>query len=337
MSCKWDRGFFVTLIAVSSFAGLGCFIRTALSLSFNFWNLLSLIPNIFGTFILGIINGLSLKDKYINTGLGTGLCGSITTFSSFSYEFNDLIVNKQPNIALATAFITITFIGSAIAYFIGECIAKFYLTITEKEEENPSIPETEKVTSTSVIDKIEMTNTHINDESNIPTNIDSDDNSKSDSEEIMVTDKLLIYWIGVFILINAIVIPLCFVLIDNRLWFAILLSPFGACLRWYLGIKYNKKFKIPIGTFCVNIMGALLLTLLLVLSAESEDPRYETLVIEAMTKGFCGCLSTVSSFVAELFGLRRQTSLYIPILYFFLTVVVSQILCSIPNSIHIFA
>ena len=66
-----NRDFLVTVIAVSSFAGLGCFIRTGLGELFGPWNLLSLLPNIVGTFVLGIIKGLSLKNKYINTGLGT--------------------------------------------------------------------------------------------------------------------------------------------------------------------------------------------------------------------------------------------------------------------------
>ena len=112
--------------------------------------------------------------------------------------------------------------------------------------------------------------------------------------------------------------------------------------------RYNKnnKLKIPVGTFVANVFGSFLLTVLLTISAEVEDPRLETLFIEATTKGFCGCLSTVSSFVGELFALRRAamkdandkiSTYYIPCIYFFLTLVVSQVLSSIPNSIYVFS
>merc|ERR1712113_1005877 len=158
-----------------------------------------------------------------------------------------------------------------------------------------------------------------------------------------------------FLLMNAIVIPLCFI-IDNRLWLAALLAPFGAASRWYLGLRFNtnNKFGMPIGTLMANIIGSILLTVVIVISKESEDPREETIWIEAITKGFCGCLSTVSSFVGELFTLQRDAmskmendngikwkdkiqTCKVSVIYFFVTILIAQILSTIPNSISVWA
>ena len=44
---------------------------------------------------LGFTKGAAPSNKFLASGIGTGLCGSITTFSSFSYELNMLIVGDD--------------------------------------------------------------------------------------------------------------------------------------------------------------------------------------------------------------------------------------------------
>merc|ERR1719382_1768072 len=97
---------------------------------------------------------------------------------------------------------------------------------------------------------------------------------------------------------------------------------------------------------------------LLVAASQPNDPRSETIWIEAVTKGFCGCLSTVSSFVGELFALKRKAKAKavsegteqdeggcsltgeviaskMSVLYFAITVVGAQLLNTIPNGIDV--
>lgn len=58
----------------------------------------TLIVNIAGSFIIGVIYGLALKDMAtpeIRFLLATGFCGGFTTFSSFSYESFTLMQDGQ--------------------------------------------------------------------------------------------------------------------------------------------------------------------------------------------------------------------------------------------------
>ena len=48
------------------------------------------IVNIIGCFFLGFINSLNIAKKYKLT-LGVGLCGSMTTFSGWSFYLNNLL------------------------------------------------------------------------------------------------------------------------------------------------------------------------------------------------------------------------------------------------------
>lgn len=133
-------------------------------------------------------------------------------------------------------------------------------------------------------------------------------------------------------------------------------APLGAFSRWYLGKLFNGRWNVPIGTLIANLFGSILLMALLVGFHEPNDPLEETIWIEAVTKGFCGCLSTVSSFVGELFALKRKAmkahleaneeqqddgcalgvqaiASKMSVFYFFVTVVGAQLLDTIPNGI----
>lgn len=73
--------------------GLGSSLRYLLSDYLNKSNSIpygTLIANISGSFLIGIILGLTLKNDILSTNttlfLTVGFCGGYTTFSSFAYE-----------------------------------------------------------------------------------------------------------------------------------------------------------------------------------------------------------------------------------------------------------
>jgi len=79
----------------------------------------------------------------------------------------------------------------------------------------------------------------------------------------------------------------------------------GALLRWQLGTKLNAIFPtIPPGTLVANLIGAYVVGLGIAFFAtfSAISPEWRLLVIT----GFCGGLTTFSTFSAEVTGLLQQ-------------------------------
>ena len=79
----------------------------------------------------------------------------------------------------------------------------------------------------------------------------------------------------------------------------------GALLRWQLGTRLNAIFPtIPLGTLVANLIGAYVIGLAIAFFASFSAlaPEWRLLVIT----GFCGGLTTFSTFSAELMTLLQQ-------------------------------
>ena len=79
----------------------------------------------------------------------------------------------------------------------------------------------------------------------------------------------------------------------------------GAGLRWLLGIKLNALFPtIPPGTVVANMVGGYIIGLALAFLAASPSlsPEWRLLIIT----GFCGGLTTFSTFSAETVALIQE-------------------------------
>ena len=86
--------------------------------------------NILGSFIIGIIAALAVKNNSLNPKiilfLKVGICGGFTTFSSFALETSDLMKSGKVSVAVLYAVLSIT-VG-VVAVIMGEQI-NFYLII----------------------------------------------------------------------------------------------------------------------------------------------------------------------------------------------------------------
>ncbi len=79
----------------------------------------------------------------------------------------------------------------------------------------------------------------------------------------------------------------------------------GAWLRWLLGLTLNSFFvAIPLGTLAANLIGGYVVGVAIAVFAQSPSisPEWRLLIIT----GFCGGLTTFSTFSAEIATLLQQ-------------------------------
>lgn len=79
----------------------------------------------------------------------------------------------------------------------------------------------------------------------------------------------------------------------------------GALLRWVLGLKLNNLFPaIPPGTLSANLIGSYIVGLAIACFANIPNipPEWRLFIIT----GFCGGLTTFSTFSAEVVSLLRE-------------------------------
>lgn len=95
----------------------------------------------------------------------------------------------------------------------------------------------------------------------------------------------------------------------GRAVFALVFAPLGCLGRFYASIYLNGKIaSFPLGTFVVNIIGTAILGLSYDLQHVPLGGVIGCQVLQGVEDGFCGCLTTVSTWVSELSSLRRRNA-----------------------------
>ncbi|CAK7269815.1 hypothetical protein SEPCBS119000_003764 [Sporothrix epigloea] len=91
--------------------------------------------------------------------------------------------------------------------------------------------------------------------------------------------------------------------------FALVFAPLGCLLRFYMSLQLNGIFAtFPAGTFAVNMLGTAVLGMAWDLQHASAGSAsvVSCQLLQGIMDGFCGCLTTVSTWMTELSGLRRR-------------------------------
>ena len=121
---------FLTIILVFCGGGIGTSLRYLLGLipTFNSFPLITLLINIFGSFIIGIIAGIS-EEKGLSNNLisfiKVGVLGGFTTFSSFSLDTITLFKKSDKLGTILYLGLSITL--SLIACYLGELLVKLVI------------------------------------------------------------------------------------------------------------------------------------------------------------------------------------------------------------------
>ncbi|KAF2095395.1 putative chromosome condensation protein [Rhizodiscina lignyota] len=90
--------------------------------------------------------------------------------------------------------------------------------------------------------------------------------------------------------------------------FALVFAPIGCLMRFALALTLNGiSSMFPFGTFAANVFGSWVLAMCFDLQRSSSGQAVVSCqVLQGVEDGFSGCLTTVSTWVAELKGLRRR-------------------------------
>lgn len=93
--------------------------------------------------------------------------------------------------------------------------------------------------------------------------------------------------------------------------FACVFAPLGTLARFYLAMYLNsRRPSFPLGTFAANVLGTVVLGMAwdIAHSSASGGGVIGCQVLQGVEDGFCGCLTTISTWVAELSSLRRRSA-----------------------------
>jgi CrcB protein len=92
----------------------------------------------------------------------------------------------------------------------------------------------------------------------------------------------------------------------GRAVFALVFAPLGCLGRFYVSLYLNGRIaSFPLGTFVVNVIGTVILGMSWDLQRVPLGGIIGCQVLQGIEDGFCGCLTTVSTWVSELSTLRR--------------------------------
>lgn len=293
-------------------------------------NYTTAIPNCLGCYLMAIIgNNLTLRKKYpdISTEFLVGFCGSFTTFSGWIYA----IVNSRTNAGKLEELIsgcclplvfylfgteTLFLVTETLKYMTPDTSSTIPMDVHKTvvggdEEESKQLqysalqvevsPETSYSGCTSSSN--DCTNSGITTPETTTPTYTNEDHCRLAVFSIVLCACTVV--LVVTIDIGLLGSPYYDGLPGSSMWYC-MWAPAGALSRYLLSIKLNSKTS-KFGTFSANVLAVVIFGILQLLDI-STNGEYASL-IEPVMSGFCGSLSTVSTFIADVVALRQTITL----------------------------
>ncbi|KAL4801171.1 CrcB-like protein-domain-containing protein [Aspergillus venezuelensis] len=224
-------------------------------------------------------------------GLTTGFCGSFTSFSSFIRDIFLALSNDLPNPAESSGsapnggysfMALVAVILTTVSLSLGALIVGSHLALAlQKVNLAPTLP-------------FRLTRRFI---------------------DPLFTFLGIGCWIGTIFI--SIFPPAGHESWRGKSTFAIVFAPLGTLARFYLSLLLNARLpNFPLGTFTINILGTLILAMAYDLQhshpiISSTSAVISCQVLQGVMDGFCGCATTVSTWAAEINGLKRRRDGYV--------------------------
>ncbi|XWS25187.1 hypothetical protein CRYUN_Cryun27aG0048300 [Craigia yunnanensis] len=266
----------------------------------------NLPSNMVGSFLMGwwgvVFKGeISQVSDILAIGLTTGYLGSVTTFSGWNQKMLDLSVNGHWVLAVL-GFLTGLFLA-AYSIIFGIETAKGFRWILKRLN-----------TST----KREVPSTYYNWRLN-------------SGRRHLAAMVVLLLVLGVLLIVSGALLKKEFGSGSSgaQLWLACLVAPLGVWIRWFLarlnghGLGKSGILRwLPFGTLIANVSAACITAALSILEKAVNTKNFNT-VATGIQLGFLGCLSTVSTFIAEFNAMRESKHPWRAYVYALITMGVS--------------
>ncbi|XP_039132976.1 uncharacterized protein LOC120270039 [Dioscorea cayenensis subsp. rotundata] len=267
---------------------------------------LDLPSNILGSFLMGWFGVIFKADirnvsDHLVIGLTTGYLGSLTTFSGWNMKMLDLSERGHWVFAVGGIVLGMAIVNESIRYGveIAEVLRRILLNWHSK---------------TSQKTKVMLENLRVN-----------------TRERHAVVLLWMILILGALWSLSCVLAKRKIDSVTNGavLWLACLVGPPGVWFRWYLarlngrGIGRKGILKwLPMGTLIANILAACIMAALSTINKEVNTKKC-AIIVSGIQFGFLGCLSTVSTFVAEVFAMRQSGHILRATAYMLLTIIPS--------------
>ncbi|KAM0746163.1 hypothetical protein T439DRAFT_329906 [Meredithblackwellia eburnea MCA 4105] len=241
-------------------------------------------PQIVGCMVMGLVvdrkTGIEKRYVPLFVAAGTGFCGSLTTFSSWMVEVFEAFANlttdstsRFTGFISGVAILLVTLSMSCAALRFGVHLSSFL----PRRHRSPRPP-----MSDLKHPPLPSPQTHL---------------------PALVIGPL--FYLGAILLLA--LAPHSW---RPRATFAIVLGPPGTLLRYELSRKFNARFKtFPLGTFIANSLAVLVFAVTAIFQRRASSSSALTCAaLQGIQDGFCGSLSTVSTFAVELRNLGTGDS-----------------------------
>ena len=300
----YDHLTYFSCLSMASYLGVVC--RIYLS-ELSHWDgvplFVSMYSQVVGTMVMGFTVAhkavLGKHHVFIYQAITTGLCGSITTFSSWNLEaMNSLLqtgYDPPDDVARVFGWATTLLLGlgmSSGALGMGKHLA-FLSPWSDGRVHS-------RQATNGVVESSESSGCRVR--------------CPGDKCRALLC---LCLWLALSVLMVTGTGP---VLDRWDLTFSILFAALGTYLRWHLAPLNTAILSFKLGTFCVNLLGSWLLGGVLILQ-EVYSTGWTHSVLVGIGTGFCGCLTTVSTFAVELSSLKLRHAY----LYAFTSILAAQV------------
>lgn len=278
---------------------------------------LDLPSNMVGSFLMGWFGvvfkaNISRVSDQLAVGLSTGYLGSLTTFSGWNQKMLELGAEGK-------------WVFVVIGYFLGLIVVAYCIILGIETAEGFKW----------ILRKLST--------SSQPGQFRSRSNSKIGSFKIhMVVTVVLLVLLVLFYCLSGSLEKKEFNKgsSEAQLLLACMVGPPGVWIRWFLAKKLNGQGLgkngflkwFPFGTFIANVSAACVMAVFAILKKAVNTQNFDT-VATGIQFGLMGCLSTVSTFIAEFHNMRQSNQPWRAYAYAMVTILSSFIMGTLIYSV----